>query len=579
MRKLLRKSLSFVLTGVITASLLIPSGLIASANSNDGTVKIQYVLVNSNGQSVTNKSYAPGGVIKTLPDVKAESGNYYKVTSAPLSFTDNSGEHHFALESALPVQSTEKVKRSGIVYAYVHYVEPAEITLKHDYVDSRHRDVAIPGVNDTITGNINVGDPFPTITAEPEVTSSAGKIYSLTHFCCDQKTVSDENTTLCAEYSDIYNYTITYKYGSATVVKSGSVEYGAKLSDLEFTTDPVEYGGSIPDASSYYEISALNANGVAVDGDSTITDVSGNNTITVTFSNDYNYNVYYFLDGVQYSKIPIPPEKIAFGTTITFSSDPSEVFDDDTGIRFVGAANWDGEAITSDSPQPTITTDSTHNIVIVSFTDLYPFSVKYTENGNDFGKAPYTGGTFKYDAGITADMVPGVLSGLPDGYKLNSITVDNQTITNPTDAAQILFNIAVNYGEENANNIVVDYTKDTFAYTINYIDQATGKAIATDSTGKAVFGATVSKSPITITGYTPVSADAKSVVITSDNTKNIITFYYTANQAAVTTTTNPKTGDNAVTFPILAALFSFMTMAALSLRKIILRFRSNAQKI
>ena len=136
-------------------------------------------------------------------------------------------------------------------------------------------------------------------------------------------------------------------------------------------------------------------------------------------------------------------------------------------------------------------------------------------------------------------------------------------------------------------------------YSVLYVDQATGKTIASDI-GSGTLDKTVTRSPITITDYTAVSNSSKSLVINADVTKNVITFYYTQNVVIIDDSTpaasapatpaaitipdnntpaaaNPHTGDNASALPIVAALFSIMSLLTLSIRKVAYRIRKNTK--
>ena len=80
------------------------------------------------------------------------------------------------------------------------------------------------------------------------------------------------------------------------------------------------------------------------------------------------------------------------------------------------------------------------------------------------------------------------------------------------------------------------YKKNTANYTVNYYLNGTTTKVAEPDKGTAKLGETVTKSPVAITGYTPVSNDKKSITITKGT--NEINFYYYKN---VTLTANSDT--------------------------------------
>ena len=80
------------------------------------------------------------------------------------------------------------------------------------------------------------------------------------------------------------------------------------------------------------------------------------------------------------------------------------------------------------------------------------------------------------------------------------------------------------------------YKKNTAAYTVNYYLNGTKTKVAEPKKGTAALGKSVTESPITVDGYTPVSNDKKSITIGTGT--NEINFYYYEN---VTLTANSDT--------------------------------------
>ena len=73
------------------------------------------------------------------------------------------------------------------------------------------------------------------------------------------------------------------------------------------------------------------------------------------------------------------------------------------------------------------------------------------------------------------------------------------------------------------------YKKNTAAYTVNYYLNGTKTKVAAPKKGTAALGSSVTESPITIEGYTPVSNDSQTINIKADSSDNVINFYYYKN--------------------------------------------------
>ena len=95
-------------------------------------------------------------------------------------------------------------------------------------------------------------------------------------------------------------------------------------------------------------------------------------------------------------------------------------------------------------------------------------------------------------------------------------------------------------GKMPAENVVetVTYTKRTdLSYTVHYYWNGTTESVAQDKTvGNQTFNASVTESPVAVTGCTPVNEDSKAITIGTG--KNEIIFYYYKN---VELTANSKT--------------------------------------
>ena len=73
------------------------------------------------------------------------------------------------------------------------------------------------------------------------------------------------------------------------------------------------------------------------------------------------------------------------------------------------------------------------------------------------------------------------------------------------------------------------YKKNTANYTVNYYLNGTTTKVAAPKKGTAAPGSSVTESPITVDGYTPVSGDSKKITIKANSDENVINFYYYKN--------------------------------------------------
>ena len=73
------------------------------------------------------------------------------------------------------------------------------------------------------------------------------------------------------------------------------------------------------------------------------------------------------------------------------------------------------------------------------------------------------------------------------------------------------------------------YKKNTADYTVNYYLNGTTTKVAAPKKGTAALGSSVTESPITVDGYTPVSGDSKKITIKANSDENVINFYYYKN--------------------------------------------------
>ena len=169
-----------------------------------------------------------------------------------------------------------------------------------------------------------------------------------------------------------------------------------------------------------------------------------------------------------------------------------------------------------------VNTGSVFTVNYVARTDL-TYTVKYLEQGTgtELHKAKtVTGQTFGKTYTEKAEEI--------DGYKVDAPTKD-VTITTGT------------------NEITFYYTIRTdLSYTVKYLEQGTDKELAKAKTvGNQTFNTTSDKeTAIDIDGYNKVAPTSAEITIGADETKNVITFYYTARTDLTYTVNYLESGTN-----------------------------------
>ena len=169
-----------------------------------------------------------------------------------------------------------------------------------------------------------------------------------------------------------------------------------------------------------------------------------------------------------------------------------------------------------------VNTGSVFTVNYVARTDL-SYTVKYLEKGTGKELAkPKTveNQTFGKTYTEKAEEI--------DGYKVDAPTKD-VTITTGT------------------NEITFYYTIRTdLSYTVKYLEQGTDKELAKAKTvGNQTFNTTSDKeTAIDIVGYNKVAPTSAEITIGADETKNVITFYYTARTDLTYTVNYLESGTN-----------------------------------
>ena len=120
--------------------------------------------------------------------------------------------------------------------------------------------------------------------------------------------------------------------------------------------------------------------------------------------------------------------------------------------------------------------------------------------GNEYSAAPLTIKGFTFDEKVEGTLLSGKLT--EDGLELN-----------------------------------LYYVRNPYPYEVRYLEQGTGKQLANPKTGTGLYGQVISESAIEIPGYTAVAPTSQTLTIKIEESKtaklNIITFYYTENDATI----------------------------------------------
>lgn len=232
-------------------------------------------------------------------------------------------------------------------------------------------------------------------------------------------------------------------------------------------------------------------------GDSARVDNGSNDLYAQWTINQYNYTVEYYIDNVKNDSM-----------TVTGNADFGSVINSYTDKCPTGYALEKTENLPL-----TIGVNESENVIKVFYKkNVFNLTIHYVYA---------EGGTAAEDH---TDSVT-----FNDTYSVTSPTINGYTA-----------DTTVVSGTMPAENVVetVTYTKRTdLSYTVHYYWNGTTESVAPDKTVPGqTFNASVTESPVAVTGCTPVNTDSKTITI--DTGKNEITFYYYKN---VELTANSKT--------------------------------------
>lgn len=214
--------------------------------------------------------------------------------------------------------------------------------------------------------------------------------------------------------------------------------------------------------------------------------------------NRYNYTVEYYIDNEKKDSMT-ETAQADFGDTINSYTDKCP-----TGYAFDKVDNL----------PLTIGEDESANVIKVFYKkNVFTLTIHYV----------YAEGGGQAAEDYTASVTFG------DSYSVTSPVIDGYTADKPV----VSDNMPANNVE-----VTVTYTKRSdLSYTVHYYWNGTTTSVKESKTVPGqTFNASVTESPVAVTGCTPVNTDSKTITI--DTGKNEITFYYYKN---VELTANSKT--------------------------------------
>lgn len=85
---------------------------------------------------------------------------------------------------------------------------------------------------------------------------------------------------------------------------------------------------------------------------------------------------------------------------------------------------------------------------------------------------------------------------------------------------------SLTYQAKTTQTVNLYYVKGQIPYTVKYLEKDTGKMLVQDKRTAAAFGANVTETAVSLTGYTVAGANEQTITIQADQQQNIITFYY-----------------------------------------------------
>ena len=549
-KKLGKRFLAWALTMVLTVSLLPLNALAGEKDSNDhGStykmqlnfstdstehVKLTYKWNNTGdasalerGESATFttdnggdaiyfyvhvlKGYTPGGTF-------AHVGGASIPTAARYTFYDNIKDDGSIGEFKYTIKTNNMNGPENYTAVTVTITaNPIDYTVRYDLnggsSDGTISDNGTYRHSDASTSYDN-GNVITIPTSEPEKAgytfegwklNGSGEIYEadstidVDKYWANKNVVGDTTNqqgtfTLIAQWKPIYrNVTFQYNNGQDNTVKT--VQDGSAVSK---PADPTWEGHHFlgwytdEDCTKVYDFST------AVDRDFTLYGKWTLNQYTVTFDSNSGSDV--ASQTVDYGQTASKPENPA-KNNYTFGG----WYLGDEEYRFT-------EPVTSD-------------ITLVAHWNpmSYGYTVNYLELGTD---------NILEDAEVKSAAFDSVIESGKEAVEIDGYTFERANVE------------SLRVSENTTDNVInLYYTKRSdLSYTVNYYWNGTTEKVADSKTVTGqTFGASITESPITIDGYTAVSADSKNITIGTG--KNEINFYYYKNVTLTANSGEPATYD------------------------------------
>lgn len=145
------------------------------------------------------------------------------------------------------------------------------------------------------------------------------------------------------------------------------------------------------------------------------------------------------------------------------------------------------------------------------------YKVTYEYTGTVPTGAPALPGEVSYKAGDTVKVADApTLAGYEfSGWTTSDANITTGSFTMPSNKVTLTGSWAL---------------RSDLSYTVHYYWNGTNDKVAEDKTvDDKTFNETVTETPVPVNGYTPVSADSKTITIGTNTNANVITFYYYKN--------------------------------------------------
>ena len=152
-----------------------------------------------------------------------------------------------------------------------------------------------------------------------------------------------------------------------------------------------------------------------------------------------------------------------------------------------------------------------------------------------------------------------------EGYEFESVVVGNEVETVDLDddsetskETNTSKDVELVIDKDESKNVITFYYKALRNYTVNYVDKDSNESISDSKTVENIkVGTEVSEDAVSVDGYTLDGDSSAKLVVDKDDSKNVITFYYTKNAdpTPVPTTTptptdTPTSTPNATSTPV-----------------------------